>query len=279
MTAGKTLEMEIFWQAHRGGGGVERPDNTLCAIEYGWSLGAIPEVDIRLTADGVLICLHDDTLERTTDAPAEIAKRPAGELSLAAVRSCDAGCKFAPIYAGEKVPTLDEVFARLKADARRRLYADLKQHDEMMLDRLAELEARHGCLRQVIVCSNRPEVNRNYKRRFPQIQTMLWVGGTSAQICSTFAEQVRVEFADHDEVQLHLFARPAAAAGEWFFDLPADFLREALAQAGQAGVRLQVFPWTFTNEAIFALLDLGVRGYATDEPQRFREVLREWESR
>ena len=65
---------KIYWQAHRGGGGHEAPDNTLYAMEYGWSLGGIPEADIRVTADREVVCLHDNTLARTTDAPPELAE-------------------------------------------------------------------------------------------------------------------------------------------------------------------------------------------------------------
>ena len=60
---------KIYWQAHRGGDGHEAPDNTLCAMKYGWSLGGIPEADIRVTRDHEVVCLHDNTLARTTDAP------------------------------------------------------------------------------------------------------------------------------------------------------------------------------------------------------------------
>ena len=91
---------KIYWQAHRGGGGDEAPDNTLYAMEYGWRLGGIPEADIRVTADHEVVCLHDDTLARTTDAPPEIADRPVGELTLAQVRAWDAGKKFRADCAG-----------------------------------------------------------------------------------------------------------------------------------------------------------------------------------
>ena len=77
---------KIYWQAHRGGGGKEAPDNTLYAMRYGWSLGGIPEADIRVTSDHEVVCLHDNTLARTTDAPPERVDRPIGELTLAEVR-------------------------------------------------------------------------------------------------------------------------------------------------------------------------------------------------
>ncbi|MBN2356841.1 hypothetical protein JXO59_12065, partial [candidate division KSB1 bacterium] len=66
----------VYWQAHRGGGAQDAPDNTMAAFLYAWSLGGIPEADLRTTRDSVIICLHDATLGRTTDAAAEIASLP-----------------------------------------------------------------------------------------------------------------------------------------------------------------------------------------------------------
>lgn len=52
---------KVFWQAHRGGGAHDAPDNTLAAMQATWKLGGIPEADIRTTRDGVMIDL-DGTL-------------------------------------------------------------------------------------------------------------------------------------------------------------------------------------------------------------------------
>ena len=55
----------ILWEAHRAGaGGYELPESCLAAFEYGWSLGGRPEADVNLTSDGVMVSLHDATLDR-----------------------------------------------------------------------------------------------------------------------------------------------------------------------------------------------------------------------
>src|SRR5208282_5624253 len=61
------------------------------------------EFDVRLTADGQLILLHDERLERTTNG-----RGKAGLLPLAAVRRYDAGRRFGAAFRGERVPTLAE---------------------------------------------------------------------------------------------------------------------------------------------------------------------------
>jgi glycerophosphoryl diester phosphodiesterase len=71
--------------AHRGGRGLA-PENTLAACSLALVLGVDAiEVDVRLTADGVPILLHDPTLERTTDGRGQV-----GRLSLTALRAVDA---------------------------------------------------------------------------------------------------------------------------------------------------------------------------------------------
>jgi glycerophosphoryl diester phosphodiesterase len=82
---------------HRGAAG-HAPENTLSAIRRGIDLGVdFVEIDVRCTADGVLVALHDATVNRTTNGKGRIDR-----LSLQAVKALDAGN-------GEYIPTLDEV--------------------------------------------------------------------------------------------------------------------------------------------------------------------------
>lgn len=85
------------------------PENTLAGLRRARALGCRwVEFDVRLTADGELILLHDDRLERTTDG-----RGKARALPLAAIRRCDAGVRFGPAFAGEGVPTLAEALGVL----------------------------------------------------------------------------------------------------------------------------------------------------------------------
>ena len=266
---------KIYWQAHRGGGGIEAPDNTLYAMNYGWSLGGIPEADIRLTADGEVICLHDNTLRRVTDAPDGIADTPAGELTFAEIRKYDAGRKFRADCAGEKVPALREVFSLMAEDREKMLYADIKNYDEKLFPRLLEaffrLTEEYGVAGQIIVAGCDYELNCRFKERIPDIKTMQWIGRKPAERMGIFRTLEEKGFAGLDLVQLHLYIKEDPAPGEWIYDLPLDELRYAVKALGP---RLEVFPFgAFTVEAIGTLLDLGIRQYATDEPKRFKAAL------
>lgn len=89
--------------AHRAAS-LYAPENTLPAIEAAIERGvAWVELDIRYTSDGVPVLLHDETVDRTTDATGLLAS-----YSLAEVQQFDAGSWFSESYAGTPVPTLEQ---------------------------------------------------------------------------------------------------------------------------------------------------------------------------
>ena len=94
--------------AHRGAS-AHAPENTLAAFELALAQGADGiELDAKLSADGHVVIIHDATVDRTTDRQGRVK-----DMSLAELRSLDAGGFFAEQYHGEKVPTLEEVFETL----------------------------------------------------------------------------------------------------------------------------------------------------------------------
>lgn len=112
------------------------PENTLANFRACLELRLGFEFDVRRTRDGHLVCLHDNTLERTTDGRGKVSDR-----TLAEIRSLDAGRWFAPQFARQKVPTVAEVL-RLVGDYRSQdilIAVDLKAENvEEELVRLAE---------------------------------------------------------------------------------------------------------------------------------------------
>ena len=90
--------------AHRGAGKLA-PENTLAAFRSGYAHGyRMAEFDVKLSADGVAFLLHDDTLDRTTNAQGRADARTWRELA-----QLDAGGWHSPAYAGEPLPTLAAV--------------------------------------------------------------------------------------------------------------------------------------------------------------------------
>jgi glycerophosphoryl diester phosphodiesterase len=85
------------------------PEQTPAALSACIELRIGVEIDLRRTRDGQLVCLHDATVDRTTDGTGMVAA-----LSLRELKQLDAGKKFDAAFAGERVATVEEFFALLK---------------------------------------------------------------------------------------------------------------------------------------------------------------------
>lgn len=269
----------IYWQAHRGGGAHEAPDNTLQAMQHGWNLGGIPEADIRITADNVIVCLHDDTLARTTDAPDDIKDLPIRQVPFARIASLDAGRKFNPDCTGQHVPALRDIFEIMAQDPAKMLYCDIKNYDPqsfpILFEQFCKLTAEFALADQLIVAGCDYELNRRFKSEIPLIHTLQWVGywgpfDPAEQKVQKFNVLAQHDFADLDLVQYHLAFNRDVPAGQWPFDIPRHEIVRALELLGP---RLQVFPWSFSEDAIEQLLALGIKQFATDEPTRFANII------
>jgi glycerophosphoryl diester phosphodiesterase len=94
--------------AHRGASS-SAPENTLAAFRLAREQGAHGiELDIKLTADGEAVVVHDQSVNRTTNGEGAVRT-----LLLEDIRRLDAGSRFSQQYAGERIPTLAEVFETL----------------------------------------------------------------------------------------------------------------------------------------------------------------------
>ncbi len=262
---------DIQWMAHRGGGMHDRPDNTIAAFLYAWSLGGIPEADVQPTADGVFICLHDETLSRTGLVEGSLAKTPVNRLAYDKIKGIDVGSKFSPDYASERIPLLEDVFALMKEDSSRRIYLDLKTDD---LEKLSGLIGRFGIAGRVYVSSPDIAQCQEMRARLPGVKTLLWCGGTPTEIAIKFEKAKKQGFAGLDQVQFHLNA--VSLGKGWKYAVSADYLKEAAEAVAKAGKDFQVYPKAFEARDMARLLEMGISWYVTDEPARFLEILGEW---
>ena len=100
------------WVAHRGAGKLA-PENTLAALRLGASHGyRMFECDVKLSADGVPFLLHDATLQRTTNGQQHLgvtASAVGGDHPWSALSQLDAGSWHSRAYAGEPLPTLENI--------------------------------------------------------------------------------------------------------------------------------------------------------------------------
>ncbi len=127
-----TLTEEII--AHRGYSAVA-PENTLAAIEKALEAGAdAVEWDVHVASCGTPVLIHDASLGRTTNGFGPVRRRSFGQL-----RALDAGSWFAPEFAGERIPSLQEAFEHVKGRVGR-VYCEVKGYRELEdLDRMAAI--------------------------------------------------------------------------------------------------------------------------------------------
>lgn len=127
--------------AHRGNS-FDYPENTFAAFDSALEEGFDNfELDVQLTADGVVVVVHDRTVDRTSDG-----KGAVGELSFDELRSLDVGSWKAAQFAGLQMPTLGEVVAKYKKSAR--IHLELKSREQELAPKVAEIlkihKADHG---------------------------------------------------------------------------------------------------------------------------------------
>lgn len=123
--------------AHRGLL-LHAPENTLSNFRACLELRLGFELDVERTRDGHLVCIHDATVDRTTDGRGAVA-----DMTLDQIRQLDAGRWFDPRFAGERVPTIDEVFQLIAEQPREVLIAvDIKA--EGVERDLVALATQHG---------------------------------------------------------------------------------------------------------------------------------------
>ena len=155
------LKHSIAVIAHRAGRGI-MPENTLAAIRNAIALGVdYVELDIRATRDGKLVIMHDRSVDRTTDGEGNVK-----DLTLDEIRALDAGAKFNAKYAGEKVPTFDEVLTLCRDKVY--IYVD---HKEAPTQQVFDAIKARKMEKQVVVY-NGTEGLQEWKRIAPHIPVM-----------------------------------------------------------------------------------------------------------
>jgi len=271
--------------AHRGASAYA-PEHTLASYRLALEQGAdYVEQDLAVTKDGVLICLHDESLERTTDVeqvfPDRAAVDPAtgqkqwlaADFTLAEIKRLDAGSWFNPRFAEERVPTWEEAVAALGRSAR--LYPELKTPDlyrsrgvdqtALFVESVERLGLTGRGDKALIVQSFDDRPLREIATLLPAIPRTFLIEASGGARWLT-------------EEGLREIARFATGIG------PAkrllDGRPEVVRMAHAAG--LTVTPYTFTtrapvdarfgsivNEMRYFLFDLGVDAVFTDNPDQF----------
>lgn len=229
--------------AHRGGA-CDAPENTMPAFEHAVRLGyRYLETDVHVTADGVLLAFHDETLDRVTDQVGRIDQLPWARVRRALVDG------------REPIVRFDELLA---AWPEARINVDPK-HDGA-LDALVESLRRADAVDRVCV-------GAFSDRRLARVRALV-----GPRLCTSLGPRgiARLRVASY-RVPCGPLPAPCAQVPLRHGRIPLVD-RRLLAAAHQRG--MQVHVWTVDDRAeIERLLDLGVDGIMTDRPAVLRQVL------
>jgi glycerophosphoryl diester phosphodiesterase len=248
--------------AHRGGAGLW-PENTLHAFEGAHALGAdVLELDVRPSAEGELVVVHDATLGRTTDGAGPVSARTVAELKRldAGHRwTADGGRTFPFRGRGLTVPTLREVFERLPAA---RFNIEPKDESAETVGRLCRLIRERKVAERVVVGSFRQSLIEEFRRACPEVATA--AGPVEA---GKFLALYRAGLASSFSPAMQALQIPEHAGGVPV--ITAEFVAAARER------NLQVHAWTINDEAAMRrLIGAGVDGIMTDYPDRLLALIR-----
>jgi glycerophosphoryl diester phosphodiesterase len=258
-----TLDGPVLNIGHRGASAYA-PEHTFASYDLAIEQGAdYIEIDLQMTADGVLVAMHDKTLNRTADAPEGVPERYCRGLvskkTLEQIKMCDVGSWFGPEYAGEKIPTLEEIFQRYGTSVN--YYIETKNPEAApgMEEELLRLMDEYGLTEpaeeswQVLIQSFSAESLMKIHEMNPDLPLIqLYWAGTSKSI----------------QRDLDAVSEYAVGIGPYKKDVDA-----ALVEAAHEHC-LAVHPYTVnTVEEMEALIALGVDGMFTNNPDLLEGVL------
>ena len=255
------FEDRVLNIAHRGANRVA-PEETIEAYVAAKENGAdILEMDIQRTRDGVLVVMHDSTVDRTTNGTGAVA-----DLTLDEVRALDAGYRFTrddgatyPYRGlGLQVPTLEEIFETFPDDF---MVIEIKGTDPSVSADYAEMIQRYERQQSVITASFSEEVIVAFREFAPAALTSM----AQNEVIAFFGLTPEAE-ADYTPPAEFLHVPPTFSGIEV---MNADFA----ARAARFDLPIHVFGTGNERSVMEEMIALGARGLMVDEVALAREVI------
>lgn len=144
------------------------PENTLPAFRSCLDLRIGFELDIRTTKDGELVIIHDDSLARTTNGPS----RSVRDLTWAEVQQLDAGSWFDPLFAGTRVPTLEQTLQLIKESKQGKtiIALNIKQLNPVGEQKLLDLLEKYELFDESFAFDQSAAMSQRLKKINPRIR-------------------------------------------------------------------------------------------------------------
>ncbi len=247
--------------AHRGGAGLW-PENTMYAFRRAADLGVdVLETEIHGTADGVLVSIHDSTVDRTTSG-----KGPISGITLRELQALDAGFNWSadggrtfPFRGrGITVPTLEEVFTTFP---HMRINIDVKQVEPSLVAPLCKLIRSFGMTHRVMVASFDSQVLKQFRRKCPEVATSMSLREVKLFYLMNLAFLGTAYRTVAHALQVPEYQGKLRVLTQRFIDAAHN-------------LNLKVHAWTINETGdMRRLLNLGVDGIITDYPDRLITLL------
>lgn len=242
--AAEPLKVEII--AHRGASW-DAPENTVSALKLAWEQQADGvEFDIYLTRDGKIVACHDKDTQRTAGVSKFIAESTLAELQL-----LDVGTWKNVKFAGERIPTLEEMLATRPAG--KKVYIEVKCGPEivpalnqvLIAGKIPPAETPVICFNSAVIAAM-----KELRPDLPAYFLVTLQKDTTAESLISRAREIRADGLD-------------VSANQYL-------TRELASQIRGAGLRLDV--WTVNDAALArTLAEFGVQGITTDRPGWLRQ--------
>jgi len=260
--------------AHRGAS-ADAPENTLAAFQLAWQQGADAiEGDFYLTADHQIVCVHDKNMKRTSGVDRIVAQSTLEEL-----RQLDVGRWKGSSFAGQRIPTLLEIFQIIPPE--KKLYLEIKCGTEIIPQLKTEINQSHLTADQIIIIAFDQQVIREVRRELPDLQAY-WLTGFRGQTYS--ADEV-------GQKQHELPVEKSGSASKTRWEPNVDQVIEVLRKTGASGLSCHAHEavdqsfiqtlheagyefhcWTVNEwDTADRMIELGVKSITTDRPGWLRK--------
>ena len=234
------IETEIT--AHRGSSRTA-PENTIPAIEAAVEeMADSVEIDVQMTADGVVVLGHDASLKRVAGVNRSIASMTFEELE-----KLDVGSWFSSEYAGTRIPSLSEVLELCSQKTSLNIEIKYVGKNSELPEKTAEMVREYGMENQCVITSTNLSYLKRVKEALPEIRTGYIISAAYGNFYSS------------EDVD--------------FISIRSGFVTSALMQNAHEQGKA-VYAWTVnTKSELERLTLLGVDGIITDRPVLAREIV------
>jgi glycerophosphoryl diester phosphodiesterase len=241
-TAGERKQVDNI--AHRGAAGYA-PENTIAGFDLAVDMKTdYIEIDVQRSKDGELVVIHDTTVDRTTDGTGRV-----GDLTLQQLQSLDAGSWKGDSFAGESIPTFDEILERYHGKVG--ILIELKAPEpypgieEQVAEALIERNLDQAQNEKIIIQS----FNFQSMKKMDQLLPKVPIGVLTSNRTHTTQEALK-EFSTY---------------AEWFNPSYGIVTEEVVDKVH--GLDMQIGSWTVrSQEAADFLFDMNVDAIITDYP-------------